>query len=188
MHKGLCQPRQNRAPESVLLTQTPEDVFRVMLELSQDVGHRLRVHELMACGVQVSVRDKLTCMAHSTSVSSHSRTQLPNRNRRSRLSSSYGAVSRWDKPIRAVTIRGNDLVSQREAKSNSLCSWIIRNGIAISFWRTLSRTSEGRFWETRHFLCHSYGRLKDPRRRQAVGDSCPDLCINNDCRRKGETV
>ena len=28
-------------------------------------------------------------------------------------------------------------------QSNSPCSWIIRNGIAVFFWRTLSRTSEG---------------------------------------------
>ena len=27
-----------------------------MLELSQDVGHRLRVHELSACGVQIWIR------------------------------------------------------------------------------------------------------------------------------------
>ena len=36
--------------------QTPEEVFRVILELSQDVGHRLCVHELMARGVQVSIQ------------------------------------------------------------------------------------------------------------------------------------
>ncbi|MBR3936302.1 MAG: DNA polymerase IV, partial [Bacteroidaceae bacterium] len=35
---------------------TPEEVYRVMLELSQDIGHRLRVHELMACGVQIYIR------------------------------------------------------------------------------------------------------------------------------------
>lgn len=32
---------------------------------------------------------------------------------------------------------------RRKMQSNSLCSWIIRNGIAVFFWRTLSRTSEG---------------------------------------------
>ena len=32
------------------------EVFNVMLELSQDVGHRLRIHELSARGVQVYVR------------------------------------------------------------------------------------------------------------------------------------
>ena len=30
------------------------EVFKVMLELAQDVGHRLRVHELAARGVQIS--------------------------------------------------------------------------------------------------------------------------------------
>lgn len=32
---------------------------------------------------------------------------------------------------------------RRKMQSNSLCSWIIRSGIAVFFWRTLSRTSEG---------------------------------------------
>ncbi len=34
------------------------EVWLVLLELAQDVGHRLRVHELQARGVQVSIRDK----------------------------------------------------------------------------------------------------------------------------------
>ncbi len=36
--------------------ETPEEDWRVILELSQDVGHRLRVHELAARGVQISIR------------------------------------------------------------------------------------------------------------------------------------
>ena len=58
MHKDFVSPVKSIG-HGITCTadlQTPEDVFRVMLELSQDVGHRLRVHELMACGVQVSVR------------------------------------------------------------------------------------------------------------------------------------
>ena len=35
---------------------TEEEVWRVMLELSQDLGHRLRVHHLAASGVQLSVK------------------------------------------------------------------------------------------------------------------------------------
>ena len=35
-----------------------EEVFHVLLELSQDVGHRLRVHGLAATGVQIFVRNK----------------------------------------------------------------------------------------------------------------------------------
>jgi len=34
-----------------------EEVWKVLLELSQDVGHRLRLHRLRAKGVQLSVRD-----------------------------------------------------------------------------------------------------------------------------------
>lgn len=58
MHKDFVSPVKSIG-HGITCTadlQTPEEVFRVMLELSQDVGHRLRVHELMACGVQVSVR------------------------------------------------------------------------------------------------------------------------------------
>ena len=35
-----------------------EEVLHVLLELSQDVGHRLRVHGLAATGVQIFVRNK----------------------------------------------------------------------------------------------------------------------------------
>ena len=58
MHKDFVSPVKSIG-HGITCTadlQTPEEVFRVMLELSQDVGHRLRVHELMACCVQVSVR------------------------------------------------------------------------------------------------------------------------------------
>ena len=38
--------------------ENEEEVWRVLLELAQDVGHRLRVHNLKAEGVQISVRNK----------------------------------------------------------------------------------------------------------------------------------
>lgn len=55
MHKDFVSPVKSIG-HGITCTadlQTPEEVFRVMLELSQDVGHRLRVHELMARGVQI---------------------------------------------------------------------------------------------------------------------------------------
>ena len=36
--------------------ESEEEVYRVLLELAQDVGHRLRVHDLSARGVQIQVR------------------------------------------------------------------------------------------------------------------------------------
>lgn len=92
--------------------------YNVMLELSQDVGHRLRVHELMACGVQVSVRTN-DLYASQYQCKLPFRTQLPNEIAGAGfhlLMERY----RWDKPIRAVTIRGIDLVSQKEAEQLSM--------------------------------------------------------------------
>ena len=34
-----------------------EEVWKVMLELSQDIGHKLRVYELCASGVQITIKD-----------------------------------------------------------------------------------------------------------------------------------
>lgn len=55
MHKDYVSPVKSIG-HGITCTQTPEEVFRVILELSQDVGHRLCVHELMARGVQVSIQ------------------------------------------------------------------------------------------------------------------------------------
>ena len=89
-----------------------------MLELSQDVGHRLRVHELMACGVQVSVRAN-DLYGSQYQCKLPFRTQLPNEIAGAGfhlLMERY----RWDKPIRAITIRGIDLVSQKDAEQLSM--------------------------------------------------------------------
>ena len=81
-------------------------VWLVLLELAQDVGHRLRVHDLQARGVQVTARDKdlgwqqwqmplpyptqspydLACAGYDL------------------FRSRYG----WEKPVRALTIRAID--------------------------------------------------------------------------------
>ena len=120
MHKDFVSPVKSIG-HGITCTadlQTPEEVFRVMLELSQDVGHRLRVHELMACGVQVSVRTN-DLYASQYQCKLPFRTQLPNEIAGAGfhlLMERY----RWDKPIRAVTIRGIDLVSQKEAEQLSM--------------------------------------------------------------------
>ena len=116
MHKDFVSPVKSIG-HGITCTadlQTPEDVFRVMLELSQDVGHRLRVHELMACGVQVSIRTN-DLYGSQYQCKLPFRTQLPNEIAGAGfhlLMERY----RWDKPIRAVTIRGIDLVSQKDAE------------------------------------------------------------------------
>ena len=37
--------------------ETDEEVWKIMLHLTQDLGHRLRVHDMKANGVQITVKD-----------------------------------------------------------------------------------------------------------------------------------
>ena len=42
--------------------ETDEEVWKIMLHLTQDIGHRLRVHDMKANGVQITVKDNsLSC-------------------------------------------------------------------------------------------------------------------------------
>ncbi|MCQ2433463.1 MAG: DNA polymerase IV [Clostridia bacterium] len=94
------------------------EVFKVMFELSQDVGHRLRVHELSAQGVQIFIRSKdLSYKQFQCRLPV--RTQLP-----SEISTAgyqlFQNKYRWDQPVRAVTIRATELQPQNAADQLSL--------------------------------------------------------------------
>lgn len=120
MHKDFVSPVKSIG-HGITCTadlQTPEEVFRVMLELSQDVGHRLRVHELMACGVQIYVRAN-DLYGSQYQCKLPFRTQLPNEIAAAGFNL-FMERSRWDKPIRAITIRGIDLISQKEEEQLSV--------------------------------------------------------------------
>lgn len=95
-----------------------EEVFKVMLELAQDVGHRLRVHELAARGVQIYIRGndlggtQFQCKLPF-------RTQLPSE------IAHYGfrlfkERFHWTTKVRAVCIRAIDLVPQSEVEQLDL--------------------------------------------------------------------
>ena len=98
--------------------ENEEEVHRVILALSQDIGHRLRVHELTAQGVQVYVRgndllgSQFQCKLPFT-------TQLP-----SEISTAayrlFRERYRWGSKVRAVTVRAIDLVSQNTPSQLSL--------------------------------------------------------------------
>ena len=96
-----------------------DEVWRVILELSQDIGHRLRVHELSARGVQVYVRgndllgSQFQCKLPFT-------TQLPSEiaNAAFRV---FRERYRWGSKVRAVTVRAIDLVPQNSPNQLSIC-------------------------------------------------------------------
>lgn len=85
------------------------EVWKVMLELSQDIGHRLRVHELSAKGVQITVKDD-GLMHKQYQAQLPFPTQSPMEialKARSLFEGNY----RWSKNVRAITVRAINLVS-----------------------------------------------------------------------------
>ena len=95
-----------------------DEVWRVMLELSQDIGHRLRVHKLAATGVQISVRSNELSFRQYQAPLPYS-TQSPldiARLGRELFDSRYT----WTMPVRAVTIRAINLIPQDRPMHASL--------------------------------------------------------------------
>lgn len=95
-----------------------EEVWKVILALCQDIGHRLRLHELSARGVQITVRGN-DLFGSQFQCKLPFKTQLP---------SEIGAAAfrlfqeryRWGSKVRAVTVRAIDLVPQNEADQLSM--------------------------------------------------------------------
>lgn len=84
-----------------------DEVWKVILELSQDIGHRLRIHKLKASGVQITVRSndlsgrqfqgKLSLATQSPMLIAEKARSL------------FAEHYRWATPVRAVTVRAIDL-------------------------------------------------------------------------------
>ncbi|HWQ88666.1 MAG TPA: DNA polymerase IV [Desulfitobacteriaceae bacterium] len=85
-----------------------EEVWKVMLELSQDIGHKLRVHELGAKGVQITVKDKdLLYKQHQAQLNAVTQSPMEiARKARSLFEENY----QWHANIRALTVRAINLV------------------------------------------------------------------------------
>ena len=80
------------------------EVWLVLLALAQDVGHRLRVHEIQARAVQITVRDnELSWQQWQMPLSYPSQSPFEIACAGFEL---FKMKYRWEKPIRALTIRG----------------------------------------------------------------------------------
>lgn len=90
--------------------EKPEQVWPVFLELTQDIGHKLRVHGLSAEGVAIHIRDntlntrqwqtKIALPTQSPMIIAKTAFQL--------FEKRYG----WNNPIRSVTVQAINLVPQ----------------------------------------------------------------------------
>ena len=98
--------------------ENEEEVHNVMLELSQDVGHRLRVHELCATGVMIWIRSN-DLSGEQFQCKLPVRTQLPSEIATAGFNL-FQERYRWNNKVRAVTIRAINLVPKRDAEQLTL--------------------------------------------------------------------
>lgn len=120
MHKDFVSPVKSIG-HGITCTadlENEEEVHKVLLELAQDVGHRLRVHDLCAQGVQVSVRGN-DLLGAQFQCKLPFRTQLP-----SEIASAgfrlFQERYRWGTNVRAVCIRAIDLLPKTDVEQMSL--------------------------------------------------------------------
>ena len=120
MHKDFVSPVKSIGHGITCVSdlEDEEEVWKVILALSQDVGHRLRVHELSARGVQISVRG-------TDLRGSQFQGKLPIK---TQLPSEIGAAAfrlfqnryRWSSKVRAITVRAIDLVPHKDPDQLSM--------------------------------------------------------------------
>lgn len=97
---------------------TCEEAWRVLLALSQDIGHKLRLHGFAARGAQLTVKDNsLECKQYQAQFS------MPTQNSPELarmgldlLRANYG----WELPVRALTIRAINLIPKDRPQQLSL--------------------------------------------------------------------
>jgi len=90
--------------------ENENEVWKVMLELSQDIGHRLRVHELLAGGVQITVKNNdLYYNQYQTQFRLATRSPMTIAEKAREL---FQTRYDWSRPVRALTVRAINLVPQ----------------------------------------------------------------------------
>jgi DNA polymerase-4 len=94
--------------------ENSEEVWKVMLELSQDIGHKLRLHELFARGVQITVRDNtLVCKQYQAQfeVATQSPMEIAKKAR-----ALFDANYDWHTPVRTITVRSINLIPAEQPR------------------------------------------------------------------------
>ena len=140
--------------------ENEDEVWKVLLELAQDVGHRLRVQQLLAGGVQVTVRGgDLNFHQYQTTFSlAHRSPYLLAVAARKLLQAGY----RWRQPVRAVSIRAVKLQAQEQIQQPDLFTDVA----ALQYRDRMENTVElvrSRFGKKALYAAALLGDLKMPR-------------------------
>lgn len=112
MHKDFVSPIKSVGHGITCVADllNNEEVWKVMLELAQDIGHRLRLHKLKATGVQICVRSNdlgYRQFQAPLSLSTQSPMMIAKK-----AHSIFRMNYQWSTPVRAVTVRAINLVPQ----------------------------------------------------------------------------
>lgn len=96
----------------------PNEVWPVILELSQDIGHKLRVHKKNAAAVAIYVRDN-TLAGKQWQV----QLDLPSQSSMVIAKSAFELFQRrysWQNPVRSITVQAINLIPQKDPYQISL--------------------------------------------------------------------
>lgn len=101
-----------------------KEVWKVMLELSQDIGRRLRLCELRAKGVQLTVKDKgLSYRQYQTQLEQSTKSPMELAEKSREL---FEKNYKWNLPVRALTVRAINLVPEGLPQQTNLFDDILR--------------------------------------------------------------
>jgi len=120
MHKDFVSPVKSIGHGITCVSDllNEEEVWKVILELSQDVGHRLRVHGLSARTVQVGVRGN-NLFGSQFQCKLPYKTQLPCEIAATAFKA-FKEHYKWGTNVRAVTVRAIELVPKDQPEQLTL--------------------------------------------------------------------
>jgi DNA polymerase-4 len=120
MHRDFVSPVKSvgHGITCVADLENEEEVWKVILSLSQDIGHRLRLHGLSARTVQVAVRGN-DLFGSQFQCKLPQKSQLPSEIAETAMRA-FTDHYRWKTKVRAVTVRAIELVPYKEAEQMNL--------------------------------------------------------------------
>lgn len=120
MHKDFVSPVKSIGHGITCVSDllNEEEVWKVIMELSQDVGHRLRVHGLSARTVQVGVRGN-NLLGSQFQCKLPFKTQLPSEIAAMAFKA-FKEHYKWGTNVRAVTVRAIELVPKDQPEQLTL--------------------------------------------------------------------
>jgi DNA polymerase-4 len=120
MHKDFISPVKSIGHGITCVSNlvNEDEVWRVMLELSQDIGHKLRLHCLEATGVQITIKDN-TLFYKQYQAPLELSTQSP-MEIALQAKELFHKNYQWSDSVRSVTVRAINLIPKGQQQQLNL--------------------------------------------------------------------